>query len=113
MVKNELKECFKLNTKELNSVLSIKNKDKYIGWYGIFCPEKMRRLRAFHLSMLCVDWEYYNLEIDRKQLKKEVLNGQSIFKMLHEDPINKEKILFAGARLNLGHITKDNLIKRF
>lgn len=69
--------------------------------------------RIFDLLVIARAWISSGFTTDREQLHEPVLGNQSVFDLLSQSEIDKERILFAGSRLNMLSPAKDELSDPF
>ena len=69
--------------------------------------------RIFDLLVIARAWIGSGFTADRERLHEPVLGNQSVFDLLNKPEIDKERILFAGSRLNMLSPAKDELSDPF
>ena len=96
-----IQSAFGLNKDELAKVCNTTRKTIYNWLGGTTEPQERNRERLFTLDVLADDWAGAGYSTDRVTLKQSVVDGQSVFQMLCEEPIDSDLVLFAGSRIAL------------
>ncbi len=113
-VVEEIAQTFGLIEEELLQVSRVKNKYELIPLSGTNAEAlKPTFSRIFDLYMIARDWKTTGLSSNAHQLHTPILDNQSIFDLLREEFLDKERILFAGSRLSLLSKTQTALIDPF
>ncbi len=101
-VVREIMETFNLTKEEQSSVFRVSSRKTLYNWIdGLTTPRKSAMNRIFELLDIARDWKSSGLKASSKDLRKPVIKGKCILELLSEDSLDKEKILFAGSRLNV------------
>lgn len=98
---NKVRIVFGLTQDELGQVLLKTRKTIYNWLDGSSIPHKNSLNRLFYLLTLAEDWEKAGYNAENKNLHTPILDNQSIFSMLSESQLDRDKILFSGSRLSL------------
>ncbi len=94
--------AFGLTKEELTQVCNIQSRKTLYNWInGETEPRKSAMSRIFDLLVTARAWRSSGFSADRDRLHEPVLDDQSVFDLLSQPEIDKERILFAGSRLNL------------
>lgn len=114
IIVEEICHTFDLTKEEFTKICKIKSRKTLYNWInGEASPRKSAMNRIFDLLIVIREWEQADLKCNKEQLHYPILGQQSIYKMLQQDKIDKERILFAGTRLNLLYSTKNIIIDPF
>ena len=97
----KIRLVFSLTHDELGKVLLKSRKTIYNWLDGSSMPHKNNLNRLFYLLTLAEDWEKAGFKATNKNLYTPILESQSLFSMLGESELDRDKILFSGSRLNL------------
>jgi hypothetical protein len=106
-------DVFALSKGSLAELCDVTRKTVY-NW--IDKPDTLRShsaRRLFELNVAAIDWKQSGFKLDKVQLKAPVLGRESILSILNESPLNKERLLFAGSRLNILSLTSDKISDPF
>ena len=98
---DKIRLIFSLNNDELRQVLLKSRKTIYNWLDGSSTPHKSNLSRLFHLLTLAEEWEKAGFQITNNDLYTPILESQSVFSMLSDSELDRDKILFAGSRLSL------------
>lgn len=98
---DKIRTVFSLNYDELGQVLLKTRKTIYNWLEGSISPHKGNLSRLFYLLTVAEDWEKAGFKVTSKSLHTPILGNQSVFSMLIEPVIDRDKILFSGSRLSL------------
>jgi hypothetical protein len=99
---NEICMTFVLTKEELAQVCKVQSRKTLYNWInGEAEPRKSAMNRIFDLLIAAKAWRNSGFSVDRKSLHEPVLGKESVFTLLNQPKITKERILFAGSRLNL------------
>ena len=99
---NEISTTFGLTKEELARVCGVQSRKTLYNWInGEAKPRKSAMSRVYDLLMTARAWRSSGFTADKGQLHEPVLDGQSVFTLLSQPIIDKQRILFAGSRLNL------------
>ncbi len=113
-VVNEISLAFGLTKEELAQVCNVQSRKTLYNWInGEAKPRKSAMSRIFDLLVIARAWNSSGFTADREQLHEPVLGNQSVFDLLSQSEIDKERILFAGSRLNMLSPVKDELSDPF
>ncbi|WP_419582594.1 helix-turn-helix domain-containing protein [Thiolapillus sp.] len=113
-VVNEISLAFGLTKEELAQVCNVQSRKTLYNWInGEAKPRKSAMSRIFDLLVIARAWISSGFTTDREQLHEPVLGNQSVFDLLSQSEIDKERILFAGSRLNMLSPAKDELSDPF
>lgn len=111
---NEICYAFGLTKEELAQVCKVQSRKTLYNWInGEVKPRKSAMIRVFDLLIAARAWRSSGFVADREQLHEPVLEGQSVFDLLSQTEIDKERILFVGSRLNLISPMKKDLSDPF
>ncbi len=111
---NEICLAFGLTKEELAQVCKVQSRKTLYNWInGEAKPRKSAMSRVFDLLVTARAWLSSGFIADREQLHEPVLGNQSVFDLLSQPEIDKERILFAGSRLNMLSSAKDDLSDPF
>lgn len=111
---NEICMVFGLTKEELAQVCNIQSRKTLYNWInGEAKPRKAAMSRIFDLLVTARAWLSSGFAADREQLHEPVLGNQSVFDLLNQPEIDKDRILFAGSRLNMLSPAKDELSDPF
>ena len=111
---NEIRLAFGLTKEELAEICHVQSRKTLYNWLnGAVKPRKSAMSRIFDLLIIARAWVSSGLTVDRARLHEPVLGGQSVFALLKESEINKERILFAGSRLRMLSPAQDPLSEPF
>lgn len=100
-VLNDICDSFELTKDDLALVCKVQSRKTLYNWIDDKSkPRKQAFNRVFELSLIAKAWKQSGLSISREELDTPVIEGKSIFSLLQEDKLDKERILFAGSRLN-------------
>ncbi len=107
---NEICLAFGLTKEELAQVCKVQSRKTLYNWInGDAKPRKSAMSRVFDLLVTARAWLGSGFTTGREQLHEPVLGNQSVFDLLNQSEIDKERILFAGSRLNMLSPAKDEL----
>jgi hypothetical protein len=107
---SEISSCFSLTKEELAVICKVHSRKTLYNWVdGVSKPRALTLERLFDLLMIAKAWKQANLPNDYESLHLVTFHGVSIFDMLKNDTLDKEKILFAGSRLALFQSNKTPL----
>ena len=99
---SEISMAFGLTKEELAQVCKVQSRKTLYNWInGEATPRKSAMSRVFDLLVTARAWRSSGFSADKEQLHEPVFEGQSVLDLLSQPEINKERILFAGSRLNL------------
>lgn len=98
---NVIEHTFGLTKTELAQVLKTTRKTIYNWLAETSTPQKRNLNRIFDLVIVANDWADAGFEVDRVTLHRQVIDGSSVFGLLRDETIDRERILFAGSRLSL------------
>lgn len=111
---SEICEAFYLTKEELAQACNIQSRKTLYNWInGDAKPRKSAMARVFDLLIAARAWQDSGFTTNRDQLHVPVLGGKSVFDLLNQPEIDKERILFAGSRLTMLAPAKDALIDPF
>lgn len=111
---NEICLAFGLTKEELAQVCKVQSRKTLYNWIkGESKPRKSAMRRVFDLLVTARAWLSSGFTADWKQLHEPVLGNQSVFDLLNQPDIDKERILFAGSRLKMLSPVKDELSDPF
>ena len=111
---NEICLVFGLTKEELAQVCNIQSRKTLYNWInGEAKPRKSAMSRIFDLLVISRAWTSSGFTADREQLHEPALGNQSVFDLLNKPDIDKDRILFAGSRLNTLSPAKDELSDPF
>lgn len=111
---NEISLAFGLTKEELAQVCNVQSRKTLYNWInGEAKPRKSAMSRIFDLLVIARAWNGSGFTADREQLHEPVIGNQSVFDLLSQSEIDKERILFAGSRLNMLSPAKDELSDPF
>lgn len=99
---DEVCKTFGLTKDELAQILNIQSRKTLYNWINEEAvPRKSVMIRLFDLLLVAKAWRSSGFNIKKVQLRKPVVDGQSVFDLLSQPKIKQELILFAGTRLSL------------
>ena len=99
---NEICMAFGLTKEELAQVCKVQSRKTLYNWInGETKPRKSAMSRIFDLLVTARAWRSSGFAADKEKLHEPVLGDQSVLDLLNQPEIDKERILFAGSRLNL------------
>lgn len=99
---DEICLAFGLTKEELAQICKIQSRKTLYNWInGESKPRKAAMNRIFDLLLTARSWTSSGFTVDREYLHTPLLNDQSLFDLLSESRIDKERILFAGSRINM------------
>ncbi|RUR12522.1 hypothetical protein [Legionella septentrionalis] len=105
-------DCFKLTKDELKTICHIGSRKTLYNWIdGTSTPRASTLERLFDLYSISKAWMQKNYTNNVTQLRQPILNDESVIEMLKKPNINKEQILFVGARLSLSTLEENNVLK--
>ena len=111
---NEICLAFGLTKEELAQVCNVQSRKTFHNWInGEAKPRKSAMSRIFDLLVISRAWTSSGFTADREQLYEPVFGNQSVFDLLNKPDIDKDRILFAGSRLNMLSPAKDELSDPF
>jgi len=111
---HEICLAFGLTKDELAQVCQVQSRKTLYNWInGDTRPRKLTMNRVFDLLITARAWLGSGFAADREQLREPVLGNQSLFDLLNQLEIDKERILFAGSRLNLRSPEKEEISDPF
>lgn len=111
---NEICLAFGLTKEELAQVCNVQSRKTLYNWInGEAKPRKSAMSRIFDLLVAARAWQSSGFAADREQLHEPVLGNQSVFDLLKQPEIDKERILFTGSRLNMLSPAKNELSDPF
>lgn len=94
--------AFNLTKEELASVCRVQSRKTLYNWIdGTSVPRKAAMQRIFDLFDIAQAWRQSGYPGDAEAVHNPVLAGKSVFDLLREEALDKERILFAGTRLAL------------
>lgn len=105
-----IKSTFLLSEEQLANIVGVGRKTLFNWKNEASEPNKDKTQRIFELYMVAKNWKNAQYPITSFAFHSPVLSGQSIQDMLHEFPLNSEKVLFSGNRLAHQNIGEDDLI---
>ena len=98
----EVCQAFGLTKEELAQICKIQSRKTLYNWInGEAKPRKSAMSRLFDLLITARAWRSSGFGADREQLHEPVLGAQSVYDLLNQPEIDKERILFVGSKLNL------------
>lgn len=99
---NEICLAFGLTKEELAQICKVQSRKTLYNWInGEARPRKSAMSRVFNLLVTARAWRSSGFAAYKEQLHEPVLDNQSVFDLLSQPEIDRERILFAGSRLNL------------
>lgn len=101
---NEVAGVFSLTKDQLADCLLVSRKTIYNWIDGTASPQHANLSRLYELKLLCKDWKYRKLSINKQQLSEPIVNSKSMLELLKSEKLDKDQILFAGSRLGLESI---------
>lgn len=111
---NEICKIFDITKEELAQACNIQSRKTLYNWInGETTPRKSAMNKMFDLLLTARAWSSSGFVVDRTQLFQPVVNNESIFDMLKNESIDKELVMFAGARLHLASMNSDLLADPF
>lgn len=111
---NEICKTFDITKEELAQACNIQSRKTLYNWInGETTPRKSAMNKMFDLLLTARAWSSSGFMIDKAQLFQPVVNNESIFDMLKKESIDKELVMFAGARLHLASMNSDLLADPF
>lgn len=105
-----IKSSFLLSEEQLANIVGVGRKTLFNWKNKASEPNKDKTQRVFELYMIAKNWKNAQYPISSFDFNTPILSGQSIQDMLHEFPLDSEKILFGGNRLAHQEISEDDLI---
>ena len=69
--------------------------------------------RLFQLNVAATEWKQAGYTVKRSQLNIPLVSGSSLIDILQEKPLDREKLMFAGSRMNLVDLIADDLADPF
>ena len=97
-----IETCLGLTKEELAKVCKVQSRKTPYNWInGDATLRKSTMIRVFDVLVTARAWLSSGFTADREQLHQPVLGNQSVFDLLVQPEIDKERILFAGSRLNV------------
>ncbi len=107
---NTLTSCFNLTKDELATICKIQSRKTLYNWAdGYSKPRALTMKRLFDLLMIANAWGQAGFPNDHESLHRSILQGGSVFDMLRNDNLDKDRILFAGSRLALTRSDRTSL----
>ncbi len=98
----EISSAFALTKEALAQVCLVETRKTLYNWInGETTPRKPAMNRIFDLLITARAWTQAGLTINQAELEQPVLENQSVLDLLRQPEIDKERILFAGSRLDL------------
>jgi hypothetical protein len=114
MAINEICSAFGLTKEALAQVCQVETRKTLYNWInGETTPRKQTMSRIFNLLITARAWTQAGLTIDQAELEQPVLDNRSVLDLLSQPEIDKERILFAGSRLDLARKDQSILIDPF
>jgi transcriptional regulator with XRE-family HTH domain len=114
MAINEISSAFGLTKEALAQVCQVETRKTLYNWInGETTPRKQTMSRIFDLLITARAWTQAGLTIGQAELEQPVLDNQSVLDLLSQPEIDKERILFAGSRLDLARNDQNILIDPF
>jgi hypothetical protein len=111
---NEICLAFGLTKDELSQICNVQSRKTLYNWVnGEAKPRRSAMNKIFDLLVIARAWRSSGFSADREHLYQPVLDDQSVFHLLIQTQIDKERILFAGSRLNLKSPAKNELLDPF
>jgi hypothetical protein len=111
---NEICLSFGMTKDELTQVCKIQSRKTLYNWInGETTPRKSAMSRIFDLLLISKAWRNSGFPTGQNYLHEAVVGNQSVFDLLQQPEIDKERILFAGSRLNLFFLEKNSLSDPF
>lgn len=101
---DEIAGTFSLTRDQLAECLQVSRKTIYNWIDGTACPQQANLNRLYELKLLCKDWRYRKLAVNKQQLSEPLINSKSILELLQSEKLDRDQILFAGSRLGLESI---------
>jgi DNA-binding transcriptional regulator YiaG len=101
---DEIADTFALTKDQLADCLLVSRKTIYNWIDGTASPQHANLNRLYELKLLCKDWQYRKLFINKPQLSEPVVNSKSVMELLKAEKLDRDQILFAGSRLGLENI---------
>lgn len=103
-------KVFSLTKEELTKACKVHSRKTLYNWIdGISAPRKTAMSRIFDLSLITQAWQQSGFSIDRESLHRPILDGLSVFDLLANGILDKERILFAGSRLKLSSVSQTTI----
>jgi len=100
-VVKEIMSTFDLTKSEQSSVFQVSSRKTLYNWIeGETKPRMSAMNRIFELLVIARDWKSTGLKANKENLRQPVIKNKSVLDLLSEDTLDREKILFAGSRLN-------------
>jgi len=93
---------FDLNRTNMAEITRQKSRATIYSWINEKAQPRDKTLKhLFDLWVLSKDWKDAGYKFKKSFLKLPILEGKSVWNLLCEEQINKEAVMFAGARLQL------------
>ncbi|WP_180031392.1 MULTISPECIES: hypothetical protein [Acinetobacter] len=105
-----IKSTFLLSEEQLADIVGVGRKTLFNWKNKASEPNKDKTQRVFELYMIAKNWKNAQYPITSFDLHTPILSGKTIQDMLHEFPLDSEKILFGGNRLAHQELGEDDLI---
>ena len=113
-VLNDISVAFGLTKEELRQICRVQSRKTIYNWFnGVARPRKQTTRRLYYLYLTASAWRSSGIDIDHQQLYEPVLDNQSVFDLLCEPVINKQRIIFAGQKFFLISPVKKKLLDPF
>jgi transcriptional regulator with XRE-family HTH domain len=113
-VVDEICSAFGLTKEELAQVCKVQSRKTLYNWInGEVKPRKAAMNRIYDLLLSARAWRKTGFSVVLGQLHVPVLSGQSVFDLLSEEQIDRDRILFAGSRLSMLSSKSDNFVDPF
>lgn len=101
-----ISSSFGLSMEDMRKVCAVQSRKTLYNWIeGTSSPRDSSMERIFNIYTLAKEWKNAGLPNKRQLLLRPVINNQSIFDLLSDKKIDKEKIMFAGSRLAIADLT--------
>lgn len=101
---------FNLTKNELADVCQVRTRKTLYNWIdGSSKPHKSTMKRIYELFDIAQAWRQSSYPNTAESIHSPVVDGRSVFDLLQEDKLDKERVLFAGTRLALANETQPKL----
>lgn len=104
-----IKKSFKLTDQELAKTIKTTRRTIHTWKKTGLIPKESSSERVYKLFLLSNNWLDEGFVIERRQLKKKIINRSSIYDMLTSETIDTQQILFAGNSVSVLSENDDNM----
>ena len=99
-----IRTTFGLTMEMLSDACSVTRPLVYRWLDGSVTPKRQNQQRIFKLREAALNWQREAYPHPKNHLHEPIMGGNTLLDMLNEDPVDIQKLLFAGQRLKLAEL---------